>query len=120
MERDPDITLADQVEVGEPAEHHATTGGAAVAGAVTGGVVGLVGGPVGAAIGAVGGALVGVAAERIMHSSEFEAPEIDDPEPIDEPPAVDVDTPARRPFDSPRVAEQVEATRDEEPPRTIP
>ena len=49
-------------------ETHATTGGAAAAGAITGGVVGLVGGPVTAALGAVSGAIVGVAAERLMHS----------------------------------------------------
>jgi outer membrane lipoprotein SlyB len=49
-------------------EHHATTGGAAAAGAVTGGVIGLTGGPLGAAIGAIGGAIVGAAAERLMHS----------------------------------------------------
>jgi uncharacterized protein (TIGR02271 family) len=52
------------------AETHATTGGAAAAGAVTGGVIGLAGGPVGAAIGAVGGAIVGAAAERMMHSDD--------------------------------------------------
>ena len=51
-------------------ETHATTGGAAAAGAVTGGVIGLTGGPIGAAIGAVGGAIVGVAAERMMHSDD--------------------------------------------------
>jgi uncharacterized protein (TIGR02271 family) len=51
-------------------ESHATTGGAAAAGAVTGGVIGLTGGPVGAAIGAVGGAIVGAAAERMMHSDD--------------------------------------------------
>jgi len=51
-------------------ESHATTGGAAAAGAVTGGVIGLAGGPVGAAIGAVGGAIVGAAAERMMHSDD--------------------------------------------------
>jgi hypothetical protein len=50
-------------------ETHATTGGAAAAGAFTGGVIGLAGGPVGAAIGAVGGAIVGAAAERMMHNS---------------------------------------------------
>ena len=55
-------------------ETHATTGGSAVAGAVTGGLVGIAGGPVGVAIGAVGGALVGVAAERIMHSESLEDP----------------------------------------------
>ena len=49
-------------------ETHATTGGAAAAGAITGGVIGLTGGPIGAAIGAVGGAIVGAAAERMMHS----------------------------------------------------
>src|SRR5919199_2857337 len=51
-------------------ETHATTGGAAAAGAITGGVIGLTGGPVGAAIGAVGGAIVGAAAERMMHSDD--------------------------------------------------
>lgn len=51
-------------------ETHATTGGAAAAGAVTGGVIGLAGGPLGAAIGAVGGAIVGVASERLMHSDD--------------------------------------------------
>ncbi len=62
----------------EPEYHetHATTGGAAAAGAVTGGVIGLTGGPLGAAIGAVGGALVGVAAERLMHGEA-------DPEELD-------------------------------------
>jgi hypothetical protein len=58
---------------GDTLEHHethATTGGAAAAGAVTGGVIGLTGGPVGAAIGAVGGAIVGAAAERMMHSED--------------------------------------------------
>jgi outer membrane lipoprotein SlyB len=49
---------------------HATTGGAAAAGALTGGVIGLAGGPVGAAIGAVGGAILGAAAERMMHSDD--------------------------------------------------
>jgi uncharacterized protein YcfJ len=49
---------------------HATTGGAAAAGAVTGGVIGLTGGPVGAAIGAVGGAILGAAAERMMHGED--------------------------------------------------
>ena len=60
------------------AEHetHATTGGAAAAGAITGGVVGLVGGPVTAAIGALSGAVVGVAAERLMHSLDDD--DIDD------------------------------------------
>src|SRR5438874_11093137 len=53
-------------------ESHATTGGAAAAGALTGGVIGLVGGPVGAAIGAVGGAIVGAAAERMMHAEDHE------------------------------------------------
>ena len=51
-------------------ETHATTGGAAAAGAITGGVIGLTGGPVGAAIGAVGGAILGAAAERMMHSDD--------------------------------------------------
>jgi uncharacterized protein YcfJ len=62
LKRDPDSTVDE--------ETHATTGGAAAAGAVTGGVIGLTGGPVGAAIGAVGGAIVGVAAERMMHSDD--------------------------------------------------
>src|SRR5689334_17981119 len=53
-------------------ETHATTGGAAAAGAVTGGVVGLAGGPIGAAVGAVGGAIVGAAAERAMHHDDDE------------------------------------------------
>jgi hypothetical protein len=56
-------------ETTEP-ETHATTGGAAAAGAVTGGLIGLTGGPLGAAIGALGGALVGAAAERIMHNDD--------------------------------------------------
>jgi outer membrane lipoprotein SlyB len=51
-------------------ETHATTGGAAAAGAVTGGVIGLAGGPAGAAIGAVGGAIIGAAAERLMHGED--------------------------------------------------
>jgi hypothetical protein len=51
-------------------ETHATTGGAAAAGAVTGGVIGLAAGPLGAAIGAVGGAIMGVAAERMMHGED--------------------------------------------------
>src|SRR5439155_16523919 len=59
----------DSTTVGD-GEHHATTGGAAAAGAVTGGVIGLTGGPIGAAIGAVGGAIVGAAAERMMHSDD--------------------------------------------------
>jgi outer membrane lipoprotein SlyB len=51
-------------------ETHATTGGAAAAGAITGGVIGLTAGPITAALGAVGGALVGVAAERLMHGDD--------------------------------------------------
>jgi hypothetical protein len=65
--RDDSSTLGDS-------ESHATTGGAAAAGAVTGGVIGLTGGPVGAAIGAVGGAIVGAAAERMMHSDDGDRP----------------------------------------------
>jgi hypothetical protein len=60
LDRDVESTVHD-------GETHATTGGAAAAGAVTGGVIGLTGGPVGAAIGAVGGAIIGAAAERMMH-----------------------------------------------------
>jgi outer membrane lipoprotein SlyB len=63
LNRDVDSTVGD-------GETHATTGGAAAAGAVTGGVIGLTGGPIGAAIGAVGGAIVGAAAERMMHSDD--------------------------------------------------
>ena len=68
---DDDRELEPHVDspVGER-ETHATTGGAAAAGAVTGGVIGLTGGPIGAAIGAVGGAIVGAAAERMMHSDD--------------------------------------------------
>jgi phage tail tape-measure protein len=51
-------------------ETHATTGGAAAAGAVTGGVIGLAGGPAGAVVGAVGGAIIGAAAERLMHGED--------------------------------------------------
>lgn len=54
-------------------EGHATTGGAALAGAATGGAIGLAGGPVGAAVGAVGGAIVGAIAERVMHSDDEKA-----------------------------------------------
>jgi uncharacterized protein YcfJ len=65
-ERDPTHDATES----EEHETHATTGGAAAAGAVTGGVIGLTGGPLGAAIGAVGGAIVGVAAERMMHGDD--------------------------------------------------
>jgi hypothetical protein len=64
-----DREITDSSTVGD-GEHHATTGGAAAAGAVTGGVIGMTGGPVGAAIGAVGGAIIGAAAERMMHSDD--------------------------------------------------
>src|SRR5258708_6267023 len=46
-------------------ESHATTGGAAAAGAVTGGVIGLTRGPIGAAIRAVGRAILRGAAGRM-------------------------------------------------------
>lgn len=49
-------------------ESHASTGGAAIAGAATGGLIGMAGGPLGAAVGAVGGAIVGAVSERVMHS----------------------------------------------------
>src|SRR5438105_12033457 len=65
-----DADIVDSRTVETDVESHATTGGAAAAGAVTGGVIGLAGGPVGAAIGAVGGAIVGAAAERMMHSED--------------------------------------------------
>ncbi|MBV8716132.1 MAG: hypothetical protein JO020_09350 [Chloroflexi bacterium] len=51
-------------------ETHATTGGAAAAGALVAGAIGLTGGPLAAAVGAVGGAIVGAAAERMMHSED--------------------------------------------------
>ncbi len=69
-----DANDADVVE----GEHHATTGGSAVAGAITGGVVGLAGGPIAAVAGVIGGAIVGAAAERIMHTDDDgESPEMD-------------------------------------------
>jgi outer membrane lipoprotein SlyB len=55
-------------------ETHATTGGAAAAGAVVAGAIGLTGGPIAAAIGAVGGAIVGAAAERMMHGEDDHLP----------------------------------------------
>jgi outer membrane lipoprotein SlyB len=60
---DADSTVVD-------GESHATTPGAATAGAVTGAVIGLTGGPIGAIVGAVGGAIVGAAAERMMHGED--------------------------------------------------
>ena len=51
-------------------ETHATTGGAAAAGALVAGAIGLTGGPLAAAVGAVGGAILGAAAERMMHSED--------------------------------------------------
>jgi hypothetical protein len=77
MDRDredvnPELTsdVGDRDDLIDEHETHATTGGAAAAGAVTGGVIGLTGGPLGAAIGAVGGAIVGAAAERMMHGDD--------------------------------------------------
>src|SRR5436309_2777145 len=74
LERDRELderrVLDDNEQPVDHHETHATTGGAAAAGAVTGGVIGLTGGPVGAAIGAVGGAIIGAAAERMMHSDD--------------------------------------------------
>src|ERR1051325_3221887 len=55
-------------------ESHATTGGAAAAGAIVAGAIGLTGGPIAAAVGAVGGAIVGAAAERMMHSEDDHVP----------------------------------------------
>lgn len=50
---------------------HATTGGAAAAGAVSGGIAGAIGaGPIGAAAGAVSGAIMGAVGERIMHADD--------------------------------------------------
>ena len=70
LERDPDRIVVEDIRDDDSHESHATTGGAAAAGAVTGGVIGLTGGPLGAAIGAVTGAIVGAAAERMMHSDD--------------------------------------------------
>src|SRR5947209_5383047 len=53
-----------------PAETHASTGGAAAAGALVAGAIGLTGGPLAAAVGALGGAIVGAAAGRMMHSED--------------------------------------------------
>jgi hypothetical protein len=71
-EENPELTsdVGDRDDLVEEHETHASTGGAAAAGAVTGGVIGLTGGPLGAAIGAVGGAIVGAAAERMMHGDD--------------------------------------------------
>ena len=57
---------------GEEVSTHATTPGAALAGAFTGGVIGLSCGPVSAALGAAGGALVGALSERLLHGGEDE------------------------------------------------
>ncbi len=62
----------------DDAEVHATTGGAAAAGAITGGVIGLVGGPLGAAVGAVGGAIVGALTERSLHNEPDLEPLVED------------------------------------------
>src|SRR5215216_4148841 len=70
LRRRPDVTDDDMDSTIDDGESHATTGGAAAAGAVTGGVIGLSGGPIGAAAGAVGGAIVGAAAERMMHTDD--------------------------------------------------
>ena len=59
-----------QIDRQDLGETHASTGGAAIAGAATGGLIGMAAGPVGAAVGAVGGALVGAVSERIMHSDD--------------------------------------------------
>jgi hypothetical protein len=62
---------------GDEVNGHATTPGAALAGAVTGGVIGLAGGPVSAALGAAGGAIVGALSERLLHGSEDEQQGLD-------------------------------------------
>ena len=87
---------------------HATTGGAAAAGAVTGGVIGLTGGPVGAAIGAVGGAIVGAAAERMMHSDDGDRPTMGPTTAADEPP-----TEVEEPIGEPLAEVETEPTRRE-------
>ncbi|MBI3969290.1 MAG: YsnF/AvaK domain-containing protein [Chloroflexi bacterium] len=51
-------------------ETHATTGGAAAAGAATGGVIGAAAGPVGAIGGALAGGVIGAGAERAMHADD--------------------------------------------------
>jgi uncharacterized protein YcfJ len=112
MERHDDPEQSRDVDTVGEGETHATTAGAAAAGAVTGGVIGLTGGPIGAAIGAVGGAIVGVAAERMMHSdddadriepspieSAVEAPTSSD---ITEPPPSSTAVPADRDEESER------------------
>jgi len=63
-----------QTPVKSSGETHATTAGAAAAGAVVAGAIGLTSGPLGAAIGAIGGAIVGAAAERMMHSEDDRVP----------------------------------------------
>src|SRR5262245_38576124 len=63
-----------QTPVRSSGETHATTVGAAAAGAVVAGAIGLTSGPLGAAIGAIGGAIVGAAAERMMHSEDDRVP----------------------------------------------
>jgi outer membrane lipoprotein SlyB len=95
-ERDQDLVVEPDQDAADTEEHetHATTGGAAAAGAVTGGVIGLTGGPLGAAIGAVGGAIVGVAAERMMHGDDER----------------DVDTTPETPTDSEVTQSNVERT----------
>ena len=65
MRKDERVEYTSDVDEG-----HATTGGAAAAGAVTGGVIGMAAGPVGAVVGAIGGAIVGAVTEGIMHADE--------------------------------------------------
>jgi outer membrane lipoprotein SlyB len=64
--------MAEDVHTPGASEHetHATTGGAAAAGALVAGAIGLTGGPLAAAVGAVGGAIIGAAAERMMHGED--------------------------------------------------
>jgi hypothetical protein len=55
----------------QPEEVHATTAGAAGAGAVTGAAIGTAAaGPIGTIIGGLGGAVAGMGAERLMHGCE--------------------------------------------------
>jgi uncharacterized protein YcfJ len=71
MAEDEDVRTPETTADSAPEhETHATTGGAAAAGAIVAGAIGLTGGPIAAAVGAVGGAIVGAAAERMMHSED--------------------------------------------------
>lgn len=99
-----DPTPEAEPEIEAPRETHATTGGAAAAGALVAGAIGLTGGPIAAAVGAVGGAIVGAAAERMMHSEDDHVPStIYSSETSDaQVPNVDADSHPRQSVRSPR------------------